>query len=223
MSYHKVYTLTQYDENVPLLKAAIQTLAKVYSHLVSKHYSWIVPPSVRGAVKANPHRERSSDDVQGQYQKWMRENYVFGLERLQELTHHEHKEIQVSSSYFYASLKMHIVNISGYLLVEMFHSRRMGMGLEGCCIYSNYTRSQLIILELFLQWTTLCCLVSLVQVEGHTHQSTLKGYVYPNNLFHSIVSCLLDDDTNRGDLIGQFADEYLHYDDVRYYWLKNIA
>ncbi|XP_064400070.1 nucleolar complex protein 4 homolog B-like isoform X2 [Halichondria panicea] len=154
------------DENVPLLKAAIQTLAKVYSHLVSKHYSWIVPPSVRGAVKANPPRERGSDDLAGQYQKWMRDNYVFGLEKLQELTHHEHKEIQ---------------------------------------------------------WTALCSLVSLVQVEGHTHQSTLKGYIYPNNLFHSIVSCLLDDDTNRGDLIGQFADEYLHYDDVRYYWLKNIA
>ncbi len=74
-----------------------------------------------------------------------------------------------------------------------------------------------------LQWTTLCSLMSLMQAEGHAHQSTLNDYIYPNNLFHSVVSCLLDNDTKRCDLIGRFAEEYLQYGDVRYYWLKNIA
>ena len=65
--------------------------------------------------------------------------------------------------------------------------------------------------------------MSLVQAEGHSHQLTAKAYIYPNNLFHNIVSHLLDNDANRCDLIGQFADKYLQFDDVRFYWLKNIA
>ena len=80
-----------------------------------------------------------------------------------------------------------------------------------------------LVLSLNLQWTALCSLMSLVQAEGHAHQSTVKAYIYPNNLFHNIVSRLLDNNTDRCDLIGRFADEYLQFDDVRFNWLKNIA
>ena len=73
------------------------------------------------------------------------------------------------------------------------------------------------------QWLSLCSLMSLVECEGVAHQSNTKAYIFPNTFFHTIVTHLLDDSDNRSNLIGRFTDEYLKYDDVRYYWLKNIS
>jgi len=64
--------------------------------------------------------------------------------------------------------------------------------------------------------------MKLIQVEGSAHQATCHGYVFPNILFHQVVTHLLDSTRDMGHLIGRFQ-EYLEYDDVRFYWLKNIA
>ncbi len=85
-------TYTQCDSQISLIKAAAQALVYVYSHLVTKHYSWIVPAGARGAGTPKPPRD---DDVTARYRDWMRENYVFCLEKLQELTNHQHKAVQV--------------------------------------------------------------------------------------------------------------------------------
>lgn len=74
--------------------AAIKALAKVFSHLVHKHYSWIVSPSGRGAEGAVNITEKTGD-VTEQYRDWMRQNYIVFLERLQELLHYENNQIQV--------------------------------------------------------------------------------------------------------------------------------
>jgi len=68
----------------------------------------------------------------------------------------------------------------------------------------------------------LCSLMKLIQAEGSAHQATCHGYVFPNILFHQVVTRLLDSTRDMGHLIGRFQ-EYLEYDDVRFYWLKNIA
>ena len=72
------------------------------------------------------------------------------------------------------------------------------------------------------QELALCSLMKMVQAEGSAHQATYHGYIFPNVLFHQVVTCLLDNTRDMRHLIGQF-EEYLTFDDVRFYWLKNIA
>ena len=76
--------------------------------------------------------------------------------------------------------------------------------------------------ELEVRWLSLTSLLNLIQAEGLAHQLLSHSFIFPNTFFHIIVSHLLNDEQNMQELIGQFR-EYLKYDDVRFYWLKNIA
>lgn len=73
-----------------------------------------------------------------------------------------------------------------------------------------------------IRWQCLTSLMKLVQAEGSTHQRLSHAYIFPNTFFHVVVSHLIDNEEDVSHLIGQFQ-EYLDYDDVRFYWLKNIA
>lgn len=73
-----------------------------------------------------------------------------------------------------------------------------------------------------IRWQCLTSLMKLVQAEGSTHQRLSHAYIFPNTFFHVVVSHLLDGEEDMSNLIGRFQ-EYLDYDDVRFYWLKNIA
>ena len=72
------------------------------------------------------------------------------------------------------------------------------------------------------QELALCSLMKMIQTEGAAHQATYHGYIFPNVLFHQVVTCLLDNARDMKHLIGRFK-EYLEFDDVRFYWLKNIV
>ena len=81
-----------------MLRATLQALVKVYSHLIHKHYTWIVPPSVRGVAINQPLTERgskSASDVTEKYRDWMRQNYVNCLDRVLEMMHCKFEEVQV--------------------------------------------------------------------------------------------------------------------------------
>ena len=73
-----------------------------------------------------------------------------------------------------------------------------------------------------IRWQSLTSLVKLVQAEGSTHQILSHAYIFPNTFFHVVVSHLLSSEEDMSDLTDRFQ-EYLEYDDVRFYWLKNIA
>lgn len=73
-----------------------------------------------------------------------------------------------------------------------------------------------------VRWLALTSLLSLIQSEGFAHQRLSRSYIFPNTFFHVIVSHLLSKEEDTSDLISRFQ-EYLKYDDVRFYWLKNIA
>lgn len=73
-----------------------------------------------------------------------------------------------------------------------------------------------------IQACSLAAVMRLVQAEGHAHQNRFGGYIFPNHLFHLVVSRLLGNQTDRRVLIGHMK-EFLQYDDVRLHWLKNIA
>ena len=73
-----------------------------------------------------------------------------------------------------------------------------------------------------VRWLALASLMRFIQTEGSTHWRLGHTYIFPNTFFHVIVSKLLSSEEDMRDLIGHFH-EYLDYDDVRFYWLKNIA
>jgi len=63
--------------------------------------------------------------------------------------------------------------------------------------------------------------MSLVEAEGHAHQKSTRTYSFPNSLFHTITTLVLN--TSDIDLIKCFSAGYIQYADVRYHWLKNIG
>ena len=73
-----------------------------------------------------------------------------------------------------------------------------------------------------VRWLALASLMKLIRAEGHAHQKLGHTYFFPNTFFHVIVSVLLCCEDDMCELIERFQ-EYLAYDDVRFYWLKNIA
>ena len=73
-----------------------------------------------------------------------------------------------------------------------------------------------------IRWQCLTSLMKLVEAEGSTHQRFSHAYIFPNTFFHVIVSHLLDNEEDVSYLIDRFQ-EYLDYDDIRFYWLKNIT
>lgn len=72
-----------------------------------------------------------------------------------------------------------------------------------------------------VRWLALKSLLKLVHTEGSTHQKLRHTYLFPNTIFHGVVSNLLNEE-DMHCLISRFKD-YVNYDDVRFYWLKDIS
>ena len=73
-----------------------------------------------------------------------------------------------------------------------------------------------------------CCLsglMKLVKWEGLGYQQVTPGnpYHFPNSLFSQIIYNLLMGGENTSNLIGQFTEDFLTYDDIIYYVLQNIT
>ena len=64
----------------------------------------------------------------------------------------------------------------------------------------------------------VCTLMKFVVMEGTQKQATVS---FPNMLFKKIIKALLDSKHDMKELIGRFV-EYMEYDDVRFYALKNV-
>jgi U3 small nucleolar RNA-associated protein 19 len=154
---------------VVVLKAAIKASCKVCCHLVSVHYTWLVPAGTKLSANTSGGTRvpvsPSNDDTTKKYREWMKQSYLACIERLLQLLCHSEPDIW---------------------------------------------------------WQCLTSLMKLVQAEGSTHQRLSHAYIFPNTFFHVVVSHLLDNEEDVSNLIGRFQ-EYLDYDDVRFYWLKNIA
>ena len=153
-----------------VLKAAIKASCKVCCHLVSKHYTWLIPAGTKlsaklGTSSTHVSVSQSSDDTTKKYRDWMKQNYLACTERLLQLLCHNEPDIR---------------------------------------------------------WQCVTSLMELIQAEGSTHQRLSHAYIFPNTFFHVVVSHLLDGEEDMSNLIGRFQ-EYLDYDDVCFYWLKNIA
>lgn len=73
-----------------------------------------------------------------------------------------------------------------------------------------------------VRWLALKSLLKLVRTEGSTHQKLSHTYMFPNTIFHVVVSNLLNNEEDMHCLISRFQD-YVNYDDIRFYWLKNIS
>lgn len=153
-----------------LLKAAVKASCKVCCHLVSKHYTWLVPAGTKLSAKLSTSAThvsgpQSSDDTTKKYREWMKQSYLACTERLLQLLCHSESD---------------------------------------------------------LKWQCLTTLMKLVQAEGSAHQRLSHTYIFPNTFFYVVVSRLLDEEEDMSNLIDRFQ-EYLDFDDVRFYWLKNIA
>ena len=156
-----------------ILNAAIKASCRVCCHLISKHYSWLVPAGTKLSLKLaatthsspTPTSDARGDKTTKKYREWMKQNYLACTERLLQLLCHR---------------------------------------------------------ELEVRWLALGSLVKLMQAEGSAHQRLSHAYIFPNTFFHMVVVHLLNNVEDMSDLIGRFR-EYLEYDDVRFYWLKNIA
>ena len=99
-----VLVYPQSDESIPLLKVTVQSLCRVYTHLVHKNYTWIVLSGSKSITTPNRRRgftttSEGLPDVTQQYRQWMRQNYLTYLERLLELLHHRNEDMQVIMSF----------------------------------------------------------------------------------------------------------------------------
>ncbi|XP_022104594.1 nucleolar complex protein 4 homolog [Acanthaster planci] len=74
-----------------------------------------------------------------------------------------------------------------------------------------------------LQEITLCSLMKLLQTESNhpLRKKDLDGYTFPISVLAHVVPKLLSKDTDMKDLIGRFQ-EYLEYDDIRFYALSQV-
>ncbi|KAK2160154.1 hypothetical protein LSH36_139g05016 [Paralvinella palmiformis] len=74
-----------------------------------------------------------------------------------------------------------------------------------------------------IQELSLCSLMKFVEAEGHTPLKEIpeNHTTFPSQLFEPLITHLLSSTTNLSSLMSRFQ-EYLEYDDVRYFTMKFI-
>ena len=68
---------------------------KFYTHLIQKHYSWLVVNNRRKLQLEPTLAQQPKDDVIAKYRDWMRDSYSTCKERLLHLLHHQSPDVQV--------------------------------------------------------------------------------------------------------------------------------
>lgn len=72
-----------------------------------------------------------------------------------------------------------------------------------------------------VQDLSLCVLMKLLKLESETAVGSQQNRVFPVHVFKKIISSLVQCDSESTDLIAKFQ-EYMEYDDLRYFAMKSI-